>query len=96
VKYTDVYLAIETEEANLRITERVPSVRTRRDGDVIEYRTNSGLLLGTLSDAELPSGESGSKLRYRTAITSAPLSHGRTTARKLRDAVEEHVHTRRS
>lgn len=93
MKYTEVLLTIEASEANKRITERVSSVRARREGGRIEYRTNSGLLLGTLSDTTLPSGEPGSKLRYRTTTISAALSHGRTRAKKLRKAVESYRYT---
>jgi hypothetical protein len=93
VEYTEIVLTLGTEEANERIKERVPSVRARWEGQTIEYRTNSGLLLGKLSETKLPNGETGSKLRYRTTTTSAPLSHGRTMAKKLRAAVESHVNT---
>jgi hypothetical protein len=90
MQYTDVLLTVGTDEANECIKKRVSSVRTRREGDTIEYRTNSGLLLGKLSTTELPSGEMGSKLQYRTTTTSAPLSHGRTTAKRLRNAVDKY------
>ena len=93
LEYTEIVLTLGTAEANERIKERVPSVRARHEGDTIEYRTNAGLLLGRLSEATLPNGETGSKLQYRTTTTSAPLSHGRTTAKKLRAAVESNAST---
>jgi len=90
MRYTEILLTLGKDEAHSRIRKRVKAGRVKTTGEEIEYRTNSGLLLGTLSETELPSGETGSKLRYRTSTINSSLSHGRTTAKQLRNAVEKY------
>lgn len=83
------YLALEKESAARRISDRVQHVRRSSDGDTIEFRTNVGLHLATLSDALVESGERGSKLRYRTSWIRPHLFHAHHKAREIRDAVAE-------
>lgn len=90
MNYDEIILSIEKDEARKRIAEHVSDMRvTTTDGEV-EYRTNAGLWLAVLSDATLPSGEQGSKLRYRTSLITPFLAHARTKARKIRRAVENY------
>lgn len=90
MRYDEILLTIEKEEARKRITERVSGFRTNTTEDRIEYRTNAGYLLAILSDAELPSGETGSKLRYRTVIIGSPHIHARAMAQQIRRAVADY------
>ena len=83
-----MYLALEKEAAARRISDRVQHVRQTSDGDTIEFRTNVGLHLATLSDATVGSGDRGSKLRYRTSLIRPHLFHAHHKAREIRDAVE--------
>lgn len=83
-----IYLDLDTEEAARRIAERVPNLRRRTDDGAVTFHTNVGLHLATLTDATLPSGERGSRLRYRTSLVRAHLLHARDAARAIRDAVE--------
>lgn len=88
MRYSTITLDVDKETAREHISERVRNVRTKTERGRIEYTTNPGLVLAVLTDETLPSGERGSKLRYRTAIVSTHYSHAKETARKIRDAVE--------
>lgn len=90
MRYSTITLDIDKETARERISERVRNVRTKTEQGRVEYTTNAGLVLAVLTDAKLPSGDQGSKLRYRTAIISTHHSHAKETARKIRDAVESY------
>lgn len=90
MRYEEMLLTIEKDEARRHISNRISDVRATITDDNIEYRTNAGLQLAILSDAALPSGGKGSKLRYRTAIISSHLIHARTKAHQIRRAVEKY------
>lgn len=88
--FEETVLDIEKDAARREIMERVTDVQVTIDDDRIEYRTNAGFLLAVLTDAHLPSGETGTRLRFRTAILSAPLIHARTKADAIRRVVERY------
>ncbi|WP_254546191.1 hypothetical protein [Halomarina pelagica] len=90
VEYETLYLRVTKEEAARRISERVEHVACADEGGVIDYRTNVGVHLATLSDVTLESGEPGTKLRYRTSVIRPHLFHARNEARQIRDAVERY------
>ncbi|WP_435332864.1 hypothetical protein [Haloarchaeobius sp. TZWWS8] len=89
MRYDELYLDVQLESAHRRILDRVSDIRSRRRDGRVEYRTNTGTLLATLSATVLDSGEQGSKLRYRTTLISAPMAHARTQAQAIRRAVDE-------
>lgn len=89
MKYEEILLTVEKEEAQNRISEQVSDVRVKTADGRTEYRTNADILLASLSETELPSGEPGSKLRYRTAVVDSQLSHVRKLTWRITQAVEE-------
>ena len=88
--YKTLTLAVGKDTARQTIAERVPDVEIRTVDEIIEARTRSGVLLAVLSDVTLPSGEQGTKFRYRTTLMSPTLSHARTQAQSIRRAVEQY------
>lgn len=89
--YDESLLSIEKEDAQTLIERRVLDATRRVRNDRIEYRTNAGVLLASLTDYTFPSGARGSKLRYRTALVSGHYAHSRTLADEIRRAVATHV-----
>ena len=87
MRYEEILLTLDKEEAHKRITERVSDIRMKTTNERIEYRTNTGHLLAVLFDAQLPSGETGSKLRYRVALIGPLHAHARAQAHRTRRAV---------
>lgn len=90
MRYEEIVLSIEQDEARNHIADHVSDLRVTTSDGKIEYRTNAGIRLAVLSDATLPSGEKGSKLRYRTTLITPSLAHARTKARTIRRAVENY------
>ncbi|WP_435359145.1 hypothetical protein [Haloarchaeobius sp. DFWS5] len=87
MRYDEVYLTLDKDTAHEQIVKKVTDVRSTTTDDKIQYRSNTGVLLATLTNTVLPSGERGSKLRYRTTLISPALSHARTQAQSIRRAV---------
>ena len=90
MNFDEVVLTLPKSEARDRISDRVSGLRVKTEDGRISYRTNSGIVVAVLSDTDLGSGETGSKLRYRTAMISPSLSHARRKGRKIRRVVEEY------
>ena len=88
--YKTLTLDVGKDTARQTIAERVPDAEFRAVNETIEVRTRSGVLLAVLSEVSLPSGEQGTKLRYRTTLISPTLSHARTQAQAIRRAVEHY------
>ena len=89
MRYEKILLTFEKEQARKRIAEQVSDIRTKMTDERIEYRTNTGYLLAVLSDAQLPSGETGSKLRYRVSLIGPSHAHARAQAHRIRRAVSD-------
>ena len=89
MRYETVLLTLSREEARKCIAEQISDIRTKMTDDGIEYRANTGYLLAVLSDAQLPSGETGSKLRYRVSLIGPSHAHARAQAHQLRRAVAD-------
>lgn len=89
MRYKEIRLAVEKEEAEKLIAERTSNVRVDTTEGRIEYRTNADILLASLSEIELPSGDPGSKLRYRTAFVDNQLWHANRQAWSIKQAVEK-------
>lgn len=64
-----VHLSVDKETAYRDIIDRVDTIRVTREGSNIRISSPTGLVLATLSDYELPDGEIGTKLKYRTGPT---------------------------
>lgn len=86
--YEEIELEVAKDTARREIMDRIDDVQVTIDDDRIEYHTNAGFLLAVLTDTRLSSGETGTRLRYRTAILSSQLIHARTKADQIRRAVE--------
>ena len=86
--YETIDLAVDKETAARSVAERVPHLRQVRSDDSIEFRTNVGLHLATLSDVTLASGPRGSRIRYRTSVIGPHLFHVHDKARQIRESVE--------
>ena len=89
MRYKEIQLAVEKEEAEKLIAERISNIRVDAAEDRIEYRTNADILLASLSEIRLPSGDPGSKLRYRTALIDNRLSYVKRQAWSIKQAVNE-------
>ena len=87
--YETVYLAADKERVARHVSERVPHLRQVRTDGAIEFRTNVGHHLATLSDATTDSGARGSRIRYRTSRIRPHLFHAHNKARQIRKAVEK-------
>lgn len=90
MNYRSIELTIDKRAAQKTITKRVPGLIVRESASRIEFSTPAGFHLATLTDVELPTGQRGTRLKYRTAILSAWAAHARRKARKIRDAVSHH------
>jgi hypothetical protein len=89
MKYETIYLDIELTEAKKRISEQNLNLRARTTETGVGYYSNAGLHLATLSPA--PSSAPGvTQLRYRTVIVGSHHIHARTTAKRIRDALEDY------
>jgi hypothetical protein len=89
MNYETVELPVELETAERRISERVSGVKVRRSSDSVEYHTPSGVHLATLSRIRSGTGDEQVRVRYRTAIISAPVAHARRKATEIRSAVKD-------
>lgn len=84
-----IVLTLDKETARSHILDRVKNVRTTRGDSRITIRSNSGVVLAYLSDYELPDGEQGAKLEYRSGASLFMASYG-STARRIRNAVSRY------
>ncbi|MFC7202418.1 hypothetical protein ACFQJC_02750 [Haloferax namakaokahaiae] len=91
MRYESVLVALTPTAVRDRIRKRVEGIRSSKVEDGFEFRTNSGLLVGTVSPATLPDGSTGSRLRYRTSILSATAAHAGRTGKELREAVSKNL-----
>ncbi|WP_410766751.1 hypothetical protein [Haloferax sp. DFSO60] len=87
MRYESVLVSLSPTEVRDRIRKRVEGIQSSKADDGFEFRTNSGILVGSVSPATLPDGSDGSRLRYRTSILSATAAHAKRTGTALRDAV---------
>jgi len=86
VSYETIHLSAPKDRVVRAIDDRVSGVRRSVVDGVIEYRTNAGVKLATLSDGPSES-DSETVLRYRTAYVRPHLFHARRKALAIRDAV---------
>jgi len=88
MRYETIHLSIGVDKAQGLISERNLNLRAKSTQTGVKYYSNAGLHLATLSQASQSPG--ASQLRYRTAIIGSHHVHARTTAKRIRDALDEH------
>jgi hypothetical protein len=85
MRYETVELDAPVETVREHIASIVSGIRTKAEGSTIDYYTESGVHVGTVS----PVGggdQQRSRLRYRSAFVRPHLAHARRKASEIRDA----------
>jgi len=85
MRYDTIHLDSPLETVREHIAKGVADVRIRSAGESIEYYTNAGVHVATLSP-DSTGTSSGSKLRYRSVFVRPQLGHARRKAKEIRAA----------
>ena len=90
MNYSTMTLTVTQEEARDMIAERVLAVKIRESNGHYEFRSPVGIHLAELSGVNLPNGEQGSRLKYRTAMISPIAAPARSKAQQIKDVVAKY------
>lgn len=88
IQSATVYLSVDRETARRHIVDRVGSVRTVAEKRQITIRSNTGVVLATLIEHQLASGERRTRFRYRTSPRIPLFATHIFTVRKIKRAVD--------
>lgn len=84
MRYESIDADLTLDTARQRIVDNVSGVRVTEGDGQIEVRMPSGLKVATLSEITLPSGDHGTRLRYRTVFIRPHMAHARRAATEIK------------
>lgn len=91
MNYRSIELDIPLDEAREIVNATVTGVRSKSQGTDIVYTTPGGYHIAVLTPITIRGGESGTRLKYRTAMVSSSAAHARRRARNIKSALSKYA-----